>query len=85
MKCNRCPLFRSWSNESDSGESCLLFGDSWDSNLQYENQIGCVIGCYIDHHFIKAVEKEYNKHLMEESESWEELIFAEHTKGEDDA
>ena len=49
MQCNICPLFSSWSNESDSGEACALFGDGWDSQFMYErnNQIwGCYKGLY---------------------------------------
>ena len=37
MKCSKCPLFHSWNNESDKGESCGLFGDGWDNDLQYED------------------------------------------------
>lgn len=57
MKCNKCPLYMSWNTESDKGEACGLFGDSWDSEFQYENKEGCVVGCYIDRHFIEAQAK----------------------------
>ena len=57
MKCNICPLFHSWNNESDSGESCGLFGDSWDSQFQYEDKEGTIVGCYIDKHYIKKHEE----------------------------
>jgi len=40
VKCAKCPLFTSWNNESDRGESCGLFGDSWDNVLQYEDKEG---------------------------------------------
>ena len=55
MKCNVCPLFSRWSNESDRGESCGLFGDGWDSKFQYENKTGDVVGCYVDRHLIDKI------------------------------
>ena len=63
MRCNICPLFSSWDNESDKGESCGLFGDAWDSSFQYENKYGGVIGCYIDRHYIEKCDAEYEKEL----------------------
>ena len=70
MKCARCPLFSSWSNESDRGENCGLFGDSWDSPFQYEDKEGTIIGCYIDRHYIEQTENRYEKHLEEYVSSW---------------
>lgn len=63
MKCARCPLYSYWSNESDSGEACGLFGDAWDNSLQYEDKEGNVIGCYVDRHFIEKAEAEYDREL----------------------
>ena len=71
MKCCRCPLYTFWSNESDRGESCGLFGDAWDSRFQYEDKIGNIEGCYIDPHFIKqADEKYYSKYLEQCADEW---------------
>jgi hypothetical protein len=67
MKCNKCPLYRSWSNESDSGEECGLFGDAWDNLLQYEDKEGTIIGCYVDRHYIEKVDKSYIEHLEQEA------------------
>lgn len=63
MRCAKCPLFSSWSNESDRGEACGLFGDAWDSPFQYEDEIGNVVGCYIDKHFIENRDAEYGREL----------------------
>lgn len=60
MKCDRCPLFSHWDNESDRGESCRLFGDGWGSQFQYENDNG-IVGCYIDKNYIKKVEKDIDE------------------------
>jgi hypothetical protein len=90
MKCAKCPLYRSWSNESDSGESCGLFGDGWDNLLQYEDASGTIVGCYVDHNFIKLVEREYEQYLQEEADSIEEWMLKEDLlwdpirEGEDD-
>lgn len=78
MKCANCPLFSSWNNESDKGESCGLFGDSWDSALQYEDKDGNIVGCYIDRHYIEQTDERYMKHLEEFVESFK----AEEAKGE---
>ena len=75
MKCAKCPLYKSWSNESDSGESCEIFGDSWDSYLQYEDKNGNIVGCYVDHCFIKKVEQEHENYLAEEAAFLEEWIL----------
>lgn len=70
MKCAKCPLFTSWNNESDRGESCGLFGDGWDDRLQYEDKEGTTIGCYVDRHYIEKVDDAYQKHIAEEAESF---------------
>lgn len=77
MRCNICPLFSSWNNESDRGEACGLFGDGWDSPFQYEDKYGTIVGCYIDKHFILKREKEYDKELQSRVDK-----FLEHKKGE---
>lgn len=59
MKCSKCPLYFCWSNESDRGESCGLFGDAWDSQFQYEDKEGTIVGCYIDRHYIEKADEEY--------------------------
>ncbi len=59
MRCCKCPLFLSWNNETESGEACVLFGDSWDSRFQYENKEQTeVIGCYIEKAYIEKVDKD---------------------------
>lgn len=63
MKCANCPLFTSWNNESDSGEDCGLFGDSWDNAFQYEDKDGNIVGCYIDRNFILRRDAEYEAEL----------------------
>ena len=60
MKCANCPLYHYWNTESDRGEECGLFGDGWDSQFQYEDEHG-IVGCYIDRHYIKKVDDEYDK------------------------
>ncbi len=75
MKCANCPLFTSWSNESDKGEACGLFGDGWDSTFQYEDKDGTIVGCYIDRHFIKKADREYGEHLASEAASWEKWML----------
>lgn len=85
MRCAKCPLFQSWSNESDSGESCGIFGDAWDNRLQYEDAIGNVVGCYVDHRFIKKIEREYEEHLAKEAESIEEWMLRQDLKWEEDS
>lgn len=70
MKCANCPLFSSWNNENDRGESCGLFGDSWDNRLQYEDKDGTTIGCYVDRHYIEKADDAYQKHIAEEAESF---------------
>lgn len=70
MKCANCPLFSSWNNESDRGENCGLFGDGWDSDFQYEDKEGTIVGCYIDRHFIEKVDAKYVAHLEQEAALW---------------
>lgn len=60
MKCVNCPLLHEWNNENDRGAECGLFGDGWDSQFQYEDEHG-IVGCYIDRHYIKKVDIEYDK------------------------
>ena len=80
MKCANCPLFSWWNNESDKGESCGLFGDSWDSAFQYEDKEGNIVGCYIDRHYIEQTDERYMRHL----EECVERFKAEEAKGEYD-
>ena len=67
MKCNHCPLYHFWSNESGRGEDCDIFGDAWDSPLQYEDKIGNIVGCYVDRHYInKVAESDYQDWYSDE-------------------
>lgn len=70
MKCAKCPLYSYWDNESDKGESCGLFGDSWDSPFQYEDKGGAIVGCYIDRHYIETADNRYLECLRETTEHW---------------
>ena len=63
MRCAKCPLFSSWNNENDRGETCGLFGDAWDNDLQYEDKDGNVIGCYICRTFIEKRDAEFEREL----------------------
>ena len=64
MKCANCPLYSFWNNESDKGEACGLFGDSWDSPFQYEDKkSGAIVGCYIDRHYIEQSDQRYLEQL----------------------
>lgn len=74
MKCENCPLFESWSNESDSGEACAIFGDAWDSQFQYEDKHGEVIGCYIEKAYINKVEKGIYEHYDEMAKNIDEMV-----------
>lgn len=74
MRCNGCPLYTSWSNESDSGEACGLFGDGWDNRLQYEDKDGNIVGCYVDRHYVEKVDREYTAHLEQEAAYYEEMM-----------
>ena len=69
MKCCRCPLYQYWSNESDRGESCAIFGDGWDSPFQYEDKEGTTIGCYLDRHFIEKADAERDEYYASMAES----------------
>ena len=63
MRCNNCPLFISWNNESDRGEACAIFGEDWGNRFQYEDKNAKEIaGCYIEKAYIKKVEKEMLAH-----------------------
>lgn len=73
MRCENCPLFESWSNESDSGEACAIFGDAWDSQFQYEDKHGEVIGCYIEKAYINKVEKGIYEHYDEMAKNIDEM------------
>lgn len=66
MKCRKCPLYSCWSNENDRGERCGLFGDGWDSQFQYEDKEGAIVGCYIDRHYIKKADGELKRIMMME-------------------
>lgn len=61
MKCDRCPLFSYWDNESDRGESCGIFGDSWDAPFQYQDKEGTTVGCYLDKNYIKKHERQIDE------------------------
>lgn len=75
MKCCKCPLYHSWNNESDKGESCGLFGDGWDNDLQYEDKDGCIVGCYVDQNFfIKKTNRLYMEHIERDSAAYEEWL-----------
>ena len=69
MKCCRCPLYHYWSNESDRGESCAIFGDGWDSPFQYEDKEGTIVGCYLDRHFIEKADAERDEYYESMAES----------------
>jgi hypothetical protein len=68
MKCANCPLYYSWNTENDRGESCGIFGDSWDNSLQYENKEGDIQGCYVDRHYIEKVDKLIMEHYEHEAD-----------------
>lgn len=55
MKCNICPLFNCAHSEAGESESCILFGDAWDSPFQYEDKHGTIVGCYIEKAYINKV------------------------------
>lgn len=80
MRCENCPLFSSWNNESDKGESCGLFGDAWDNQFQYEDKEGNIVGCYIDRHYIKQTEENYEEHLKEQTKSYLEWMENNHAE-----
>ena len=80
MKCAKCPLFTSWNNESDRGESCGLFGDSWDNVLQYEDKKGTIQGCYVDKHFIEKMDRKFVEHLEHDAAAYMEWISSPPTE-----
>ena len=77
MKCCRCPLYHYWSNESDRGEACAIFGDGWDSPFQYEDKEGTIIGCYLDRHFIEKADAERDEYYESMAESMARQLKAE--------
>lgn len=77
MKCCRCPLYHYWSNESDRGESCAIFGDGWDSPFQYEDKEGTIIGCYLDRHFIEKADAERDEYYASMAESMSQYFETE--------
>lgn len=82
MKCNKCPLFTSWNNESDRGEACGLFGDAWDNAFQYEDKDGNIVGCYIDRHFIEKIDNGISEHYAKEAETFEQWMLETEILGE---
>lgn len=74
MKCSKCPLFHSWNNESDKGESCGLFGDGWDNVLQYEDSAGNIVGCHIERCFIEKTDRQNTERLDEETDMYGEWL-----------
>ena len=79
MKCCRCPLYHYWSNESDRGEACAIFGDGWDSPFQYEDKEGTIIGCYLDRHYIEKVDSERDEYYASMAESMARQLKTEPT------
>ena len=77
MKCCRCPLYHYWSNESDRGEACAIFGDGWDSPFQYEDKEGTIIGCYLDRHFIEKADAERDEYYASMAETMARQLKAE--------
>ena len=77
MRCAKCPLYESWSTENDYGENCVLFGDAWDSNFQYEDKDGTVQGCYIEKAYIDKVDKQRCDYYSEMAKAYEESLKSE--------
>lgn len=71
MRCYNCPLYHSWNNESDKGESCEIFGDGWDNPLQYEDKEGTTVGCYVDRHYVEKVDRERDAYYSAMAESFD--------------
>ena len=67
MKCDKCPLYTSYNNESGKEECCALFGPGWDNDLQYGDKDGNIIGCYVDHRYIKKFSNEVGTCWIPES------------------
>jgi len=82
MKCAKCPLFHSWNNENDSGESCGLFGDGWDNPLQYEDKEGATQGCYVDRHYIEKRDAEYMNYLSDMADGIRQIIEEERAEND---
>lgn len=82
MKCEKCPLYSWWNNENDKGESCGLFGDSWDNPLQYEDKEGTTIGCYVDRHYIEKADERYMECLSIMADGINEMIEKERSEHE---
>ena len=76
MRCANCPLYSYWSTENDSGESCAIFGDSWDSAFQYEDKHGTTIGCYLEKVYINKVDQRICEHYDAMAKAYEESIGA---------
>ena len=68
MKCNKCPMYHSWNNESYKGEECEIFGDGWASPFQYEDKEGTTVGCYLDRHYIEKAEAKRDKYYASMAE-----------------
>ena len=79
MKCCRCPLYHYWSNESDRGEECAIFGDGWDSPFQYEDKEGTTVGCYLDRHFIEKADAERDEYYASMAESMSQYFETENS------
>lgn len=66
-------------SESDKGEACGLFGDSWDSPFQYEDKVGNIVGCYIDKHYIERADEKYIECLETDVDMWLDSLRQEAT------
>ena len=42
--------------------------------MQYEDGAGCVVGCYVDRHFIEKADKRYLEHIEQEAADYEEWL-----------
>lgn len=69
MRCANCPLYSSWDNEYDCGESCGLFGDAWESRFQYRDKDETVQGCYIEKAYIDKVDRELSDYYEKMGEA----------------
>ena len=53
MRCARCPLFHTSETGHSTEDSCAIFGDSWNSQFQYEDKdLSMIVGCYIEKAYI---------------------------------
>ena len=57
MQCIICPLYSYVDNESGKHESCVIFGDGWDSRFMYKRNKQ-IWGCYIEKVYIRKIEAE---------------------------